>query len=261
MPYTYSGRVRVYWEEQGHGEPLLMIMGLGFSMKMWQNLRPLLAERFRIIVFDNRGVGNTDSTLAPFSVRTMADDAAAVLNAAGVDSAHVFGVSMGGMIAQELVLSHPGRVRKLVLGCTQCGGPLAEPPHPEIRKILSPFTIASRAHRTEALVPFLYDPHTPRERIDRDLDVVRRYPPHILGYLLQLRAIVAWRSYERLPQIRQRTLVIHGDTDRLIPPSNGYLIAARIPDCQLVILPQASHIFPTDQPELTMRHLMDFLTT
>ena len=93
-------------------------------------------------MFDNRGVGNTDSPLVPFSMRTMADDAAAVLDAAGVDAAHVFGVSMGGMIAQELVLSHPGRVRKLVLGCTQCGGPLAEPPRPEIRRILSPLTIS-----------------------------------------------------------------------------------------------------------------------
>ena len=110
-------------------------------------------------------------------------------------------------------------------------------------------------------MPFIYDSHTPRERIDRDLDVVRRNPPHILGYAFQLGAIVAWRSYERLPQIRQRTLVIHGETDRLVPPSNGHLIAARISDCQLVILPQASHIFPTDQPELTLRHLMDFLSS
>ncbi len=259
MPHTHCGRVRIYWEDQGHGEPLLMIMGLGFSMKMWQNLRPLLAEHFRTIVFDNRGVGQTDSPLAPFSMRTMADDAAAVLDAAGVDSAHVFGVSMGGMIAQELALEHPGRVRKLVLGCTQCGGPLAEPPSPEIRRILSPLTMASRAHRTEALVPFIYDPHTPRERIDRDLEVVRRNPPHILGYLFQLGAIVAWRSYERLPQIRQRTLVIHGESDRLVPPSNGHLIAARIPASRLVILPQASHIFPTDQPGLTMRYLLEFL--
>src|SRR6185503_20953113 len=117
-----SGSAKIYWEEQGSGDPILLIMGLGASLEAWDRTAPVLASRYRVILFDNRGVGRSDVPPGPYSLEMMADDAAAVLDAAGVQAAHVYGASMGGMIAQEFALRHPTRVRKLILGCTACGG-------------------------------------------------------------------------------------------------------------------------------------------
>jgi 3-oxoadipate enol-lactonase len=122
MPFVENLGVKIYWDEVGAGEPVLLIMGLGWASPMWYRTRPLLAERWRTIAFDNRGVGRSDVPAGPYSIAGMAADAAAVLDAAGVASAHVVGMSMGGMIAQEFALAYPGRVRSLVLGCTACGG-------------------------------------------------------------------------------------------------------------------------------------------
>lgn len=259
MPYTSNKRVRIYWEEGGSGDPLLMIMGLGFSMVMWRDLRQVLSGRFRVILLDNRGVGRSGVPLVPFPMASMAQDAACVMDAAGVRSAHVLGMSMGGMIAQELALNFPDRVRKLVLGCTSCGGPNSIRADPQVLRVLSPRPFASRKARMEKLVPFIYDPQTPRERIEADLEVVRRNMPPLLGYLGQLYAIMTWDAYDRIPMIKSPTLVIHGLTDQLVPAGNAGILASRIPDAKLVLLPNASHIFPTDQPELSRKELLGFL--
>src|SRR5689334_5069581 len=116
---------RIYWDEQGQGEPLLLIMGLGYPSYLWHRTRPVLAQRYRTIALDNRGTGQSDAPPGPYPIAVMASDAAAVLDAAGVESTHIFGVSMGGMIAQEFALQYPRRVLSLVLGCTSPGGPNA----------------------------------------------------------------------------------------------------------------------------------------
>jgi 3-oxoadipate enol-lactonase len=115
MPFVENKSAKLYWDEQGSGEPLLLIMGLSYPSNMWHRSRPILAERFRTIALDNRGVGQSDAPPGVYSIRLMASDAAAVLDAAGIESAHVFGVSMGGMIAQEFALQYPRRVRSLIL--------------------------------------------------------------------------------------------------------------------------------------------------
>jgi len=261
VPYTRNGRI--YWEEEGQGDPLLMIMGLGFSLKMWRDVRPWMAEHFRAIVFDNRGIGRSgpvwSSIWKPFSMADMARDAASVLDAAGATSAHVIGFSMGGMIAQELALMYPNRVRKLVLGCTFCGGQEAVRASEEVERALLGKVFQSRASRIAALPPILYDPHTPRDRVELDLDLLRHNPPRVLTFLWQAGAIRRWGCYDRLPQIASETLVIHGETDRLVPAENAKILAERIPGAKLAMLPQAGHIFPTDQPKLSREELLKFL--
>jgi 3-oxoadipate enol-lactonase len=258
VAYASNNGVRIWWEEEGEGEPLLMVMGLSFSMAMWRDLRAAMAGHFRTILFDNRGVGKSNVPLRPWSIAAMARDAVCVLDAAGIESAHVFGVSMGGMIAQELALSEPARVRKLVLGCTQCGGPRAVRPDREVRRVfLRPFV--SREKRMAALMPLIYDKRTPRERIEQDRAVLRANHARLRGSIAQLLAILLWQSYERLPRIASPTLVIHGDGDRLVPPDNGRIIAERIPGAKFVLLPQAGHIFPTDQPERSLQEILGFL--
>ena len=258
MPYTKNKGVRIYWEEEGSGEPLLMIMGLSFSLAMWGELRGILTRHFRAILLDNRGAGKSAVPLHLFSIPEMASDAACVLDAAGVQSTDVIGLSMGGMIAQELTLRHPERVRRLVLGCTLCGGPNAVPPDKRAMHALR-FPFMTRERRLRAMLPLIYHPQTPKERIDRDVDILRRNKPSVLGYLLQFGAILKWDSYESLPSIQSPTLVMHGDSDGLIPVANARIIASRIPGAKLVIIPDASHLFPVDQPEITRNTLLDFL--
>ncbi len=237
-----------------------MIMGLGFPLAMWGDLRPFMARHFRTIVYGNRGVGKSDVPLPPYSMAKMAQDALCVLDAAEAPRAGILGLSMGGMIAQEVALRAPDRVHKLILGCTDCGGQKCVRAAPEVRHALFPRAFVAREKRIAALLPFIYDQQTPRNRIDADVERLRRNPTPVLGFIAQLLAIIAWHSFERLPQITVPTLVIHGENDRLIPPANATILADRIPGAKLVMLPHASHIFPTDQPERTREELLAFLT-
>src|SRR5499427_6991239 len=137
MAYVENQGARIYWDEQGMGDPSLLIMGLAYPSCMWFRTRAVLSKQFRTIAFDNRGIGNSDVPPGPYPIALMASDAAAVLDAAGLDSAHVFGVSMGGMIAQEFALQYPKRVRSLILGCTAAGGPTAVQAEPEVLEVLT----------------------------------------------------------------------------------------------------------------------------
>ena len=162
MFVDHSG-AKLYWEEHGAGDPLLLIMGLGASLEAWDRIAPALAKKYRTILFDNRGVGRSDVPPGPYSLETMADDAAAVLDAADVPSAHVMGISMGGMIAQELALRHPRRVRKLILGCTSCGGREAVRADAEVAAALKARATMAREQAMWMMAPFIYDVPTPEQ--------------------------------------------------------------------------------------------------
>ena len=259
MAYVENQGARIYWDQQGEGDPILLIMGLGYPSCMWHRTRPVLAERFRTIALDNRGIGNSDVPAGPYPIALMASDAAAVLDAAKVESAHVFGVSMGGMIAQEFALQYPKRVRSLILGCTAAGGPTAVRAEQDAIQMLMSRDKMTAEQALQAPVPFIYDPATPRARIDEDLALRRPWLPRPEGYKSQLQGILAWEGYSRLPAIHAPTLVIHGESDRLVPPGNGKLIAERIPGAKLVMIPQASHLFLTDQTDTAHRTILQFL--
>lgn len=259
MPFVENQGAKIYWDEQGQGEPILLIMGLGWPSTMWHRTRPILAARYRTIAFDNRGAGRSDVPPGPYSMASMASDAAAVLDAAGAQRAHVLGASMGGMIAQEFALQYPERVHSLVLACTACGGPHATQAAPEVIQVLLNRT-GTPAERAEAVVPFIYDAATPRARIDEDLAILSKNYVTPEGYAAQLQGILAWEAYTRLPQIHIPTLVIHGLTDRLVPAANSDLVASRIPGAQLVKIPNASHIFMTDQPDAAHHSILEFLS-
>jgi pimeloyl-ACP methyl ester carboxylesterase len=261
MPFINNQGAKIHWDEQGEGEPVLLIMGLGYSSAMWYRTRPLLAARYRTIALDNRGVGRSDLPPGPYSIALMASDAAAVLDASGFESAHVYGVSMGGMIAQEFALQYPSRVRSLILGCTAAGGPHAVRAEPEVTELLMSRGSLSPEAAAEATVPFIYDSATARERIDEDLAVRKDWFPRPEAYVAQLQGILSWEAYSRLSQINAPTLVIHGEADRLVPAGNGKLLAERIPGARLVLLPNASHLFTTDQPEAAHDAILEFLAS
>jgi 3-oxoadipate enol-lactonase len=259
MPYVGNESVRIYWDEQGPGEPVLLIMGLGYTAHMWHRTRPRLAEHFRTIAFDNRGVGRSDAPAGPYSMALMASDAGAVLDAAEVQSAHVFGVSMGGMIAQEFALQYPTRVLSLILGCTAAGGPTAVRAEPAATQMLKARGGMTPEQAADAALPFIYDSQTPRGRIEEDLAIRRPWLPRPESYIAQLQGILAWEAYSRLPAIGVPTLVIHGENDLLVPAGNGKLIADRIPSAKLVLIAHASHLFLTDRPQIAHEAILNFL--
>lgn len=258
MAFVQNQGAQIYWDEQGEGEPLLLIMGLGYPSPMWHRSRPVLAKQYRTIALDNRGSGLSDVPPGPYSMTLMASDAAAVLDAAGVDKAHVYGISMGGMIAQEFALQYPGRVRSLILGCTAAGGSTAVRAEAEVNRVLMSRDLTPE-QMAQAMRPYTYDSGTPLEKVEEDLAIRRQWFPKPQGYAAQLQGILAWESYSRLSQISAPTLVIHGESDQLVPPGNGKLIASRIPGAELVMLPHASHIYSTDQTEAAHKAVFKFL--
>jgi 3-oxoadipate enol-lactonase len=274
VPYlTRDDGVRIYWEEadvlprphyfsasSAVKQPLLLIMGLGATLEWWWRLIPILAPRFRTIVYDNRGVGRSDVPAGPYAITAMADDASAVMDAAGMASAHVFGASMGGMIAQELALRHPSRVRSLILGCTACGGRQSVPARKEVGAALSARSNITREQAMWVMAPYIFDTGTPRALVAEDIAVRLGATVTNDGYFAQLAGIRAWNgTYDRLAGITVPTLVIHGETDELVPAENGRIIAKAIPGARLVMIPNASHIFFTDQLQSSSEAVMAFL--
>ena len=259
MPFTTNQGTKIYWNEEGTGEPLLLIMGLGYPSAAWYRTRPTLSRKYRTIAFDNRGVGQTDMPPGPYPIPVMAADAAAVLDAAELESAHVFGISMGGMIAQEFALQYPHRVRSLILGCTAAGGPTAVRAEPEVTDMVMARGSMTPEQAALAAIPFIYDLGTPRNLIDEDLAIRRPWFPRPEAYNAQLQGIIAWESYSRLEKIAAPTLVIHGESDRLVLAANGKLIADKIKGARFVMLDHASHIFTTDQAVAAQNAVLEFL--
>src|SRR6202158_761338 len=173
MPFVENLGARIHWDEEGSGAPLLLIMGLGWPSHAWHRSRPILSEKYRTIALDNRGVGRSEVPPGPYSIAQMAADAAAVLNAARVNTAHIFGVSMGGMIAQEFALQYPKRVRSLILGCTAAGGPHAMRSEPEATQMLMSRGNMTPAEAARAALPFIYHSATSRKLIEEDLEMRR----------------------------------------------------------------------------------------
>src|SRR5262245_49828258 len=170
MAFVDNQGAKIYWDEQGTGEPVLLIMGLGYPSYLWHRTRPALSARYRTIALDNRGSGRSDVPTGPYPIALMASDAAAVLDAAGIKTAHVFGLSMGGMIAQEFALQYPNRVRSLILGCTAAGGPNAVRATPEATQMLLARGSMTGEEAARAAVPFIYDPGTPQNLIEEDIE-------------------------------------------------------------------------------------------
>jgi 3-oxoadipate enol-lactonase len=254
MPVARRGDTELYWESTGAGAPVLLVMGLGMTATGWWRTVPVLAEAgLRVLAFDNRGVGRSGRPPGPYSVAQMADDAVAVLDAAGEASAHVYGISLGGMIAQEIALRHPGRVRALVLGCTTPGGERAVPAAPETLAFFQRRAEMPAEEAVWASVPYNYGPATRRDhgdRIAQDIAQRLRFPIEPEPYRAQLAAALGHDTHDRLGQISVPTLVVHGTADVMVMPANGRLLAEAIPGAELLEGPGAGHLYVTDAPDL-----------
>lgn len=250
---------RIWWTSEGAGEPVLLVMGLAYPSDMWFRVSPVLAARYRVLRLDNRGAGRTgDVPGAPYSVEMMTDDVVAMLDAAGETSAHVIGVSMGGLIAQQMAMAQPERVRSLVLACTHPGA-ADSIWDPQALALLNERGDLTPQQAAEVSIPFNYAAGTPRERIEEDWAVRLPLACTQRGYQAQAQGSSTWSGLARLPSLRVPTLVVHGEDDRLVPAVNGQRIAQEVPSAELVLIKDANHLFFTDQPARTHEVLLDWL--
>lgn len=258
---TSSDGAKIYYEVHGAGEPVLLIMGLGSNAYGWARTLPWLSQHYRAIAFDNRGTGRSDVPEGAYSIAQMAADANAVLDAVGVDTAHVVGASLGGMIAQRFALTYPQRLRSLVLVCTTPGSGNAVSASPEvITGLVQGGEDPATVYRRNAW--FLYGEDTRNnhpERIEEDLEGRARIPTQPAGYLGQLQAATGHDVWDELPALRVPTLVVHGEADILIPPQNGRFIAERIPGAELCLIPGAGHMLQADAGDVVREAFLAFL--
>lgn len=263
MPIVPINGINLFYEVQGKGEPLLLIYGLAGRGNGWKYQIEALSSRFRVITYDNRGVGETDQPDEPYSIVQMAHDASGLLDRLGIESAHIFGISMGGMIAQEFALQHPEQVKKLALGCTHCGISHCVPSPAWVTEIFKSLPGKPREQVVRECIPINYSPHT-REQNPQLIEsliplfVDNRQRPH--GYVRQINAVYAFDAYDRLPQISAPTLVLTGADDVLIPPGNSTIIAGRIPGARLIEFPDAGHLFFIEKAVEVNRALREFFS-
>lgn len=257
MNIATNGEAQLAWDSQGKGEPLLLIMGHRFPRHMWFRTTPVLSKHFRVITFDNRGVGDTNVTKKPYTMRDQAADAIAVLDAAGIESAHVYGISMGGAISQQLVLDHPDRVRSLVLGCTAIPSQLKVMPRP---KIPLGAIFGGAKGRAAFAIKILYGSVAKKHLIEQDMARLAHQPITMRGTRGQRHAMLkATITAADLAAISVPTLVLHGDEDVIVPYSFGKAVADSIPDAKLVTYPGAGHMYPTDYEEQANTDVLEFL--
>lgn len=264
MPHADADGARIWYETAGDGEPLLLIPGFGATTTVyWANM-PELSRRFRVIAFDPRGSGRSDSPAGAYTMEMFADDCVAVLDAAGEGAAHVFGTSFGGMVAQHLALRHPRRVRRLVLGCTTAGGDRhVLPPAENVARFLAAADITDPAAAARAVYPLHYSDEYAAahdaEIVARALDNewLRSTPEGRAG---QLAAVQGHDTHDRLRDIAAPTLVAHGEDDGIIPAENGRILAAGIPGARLTVYSRARHIFFAECAQQVNADIAAFLT-
>ena len=261
--------VEMYYEVHGptclpedQADPLLLIMGLGANATSWEMQLPAFEREYRAVAFDNRGSGRTDKPKAPYTMPQMADDAAALLDHLGIASAHVFGMSMGGMIAQELALRHPQRVRALVLGGTMAGGVNAVMAGPQLIQQWVSTALLPLEQAIENGLRFLYSEEfieRNRERlVARALQLAHLQPP-LDALQRQVMAVIQFNTLQRLADIKAPTLIISGTADQVVPPENSRILAERIPGARLVELEGAGHGFLAEKAEETNSTVLAFL--
>lgn len=254
------GDIDISYRMFGQGYPLVLIMGFSGTMDIWDSkVLKELSARYKVLIFDNRGMGETTAPPGDFSIRQFADDTAGLMDALKIKHAHVLGWSMGSYIAQELVLNRPDKVNKLVLYATDCQGSQAIQPRPEILNKL--YGISSD---TEEIEKERFELLFPEQWLKKHPDFYKKFPRpkepvNLKNIARQIKAMGQFSSYDRLPQIKRPTLIITGTEDVLTPSANSQILVNRIPGAQLVQFKGGGHGLMYQYPDKFTRTLIDFL--
>ncbi len=255
--------IQMYYEVHGEGFPLMMIAGLGANVDWWDpRWIQGVSEEFKTVAFDNRGAGHTDVSDEEYSIRLFADDTAGLMDALGISRADVLGISMGGMIAQELALNYPEKVEKLVLCSTSCGGARSILPSGEVLgALMTDRSALSQEQIARMMIPLLVT----QDFINSNLELAEyamqqmvKAPISNEAYIGQLKAIMSFDTYDRLSQIKIPTLILQGKRDILIPPENASILDKGIPNAKLVYLENSAHGL-LEETETVLRSVLEFL--
>lgn len=253
MPFVERDGCRVHWESVGDGTPILLIMGAVYSSRMWHPTVPALSKKHRVITFDNRGTGKSTATRVA-SISDMAQDALAVLDAAGVGRAHVYGASLGGVVALELALQAPERVRSLILGCT--GILSADKPR---APIALNFLIRVMPRRLR-LAATKYGPACPPERAAANHAVLRGEVAKRQALVAQQNALRAYNADSAaVATLDMPALVLHGTADPIVPLAWGRELADTLPDCRFVTYDGAGHNYIAEMGDPPNNDVLGFL--
>jgi len=250
--------VPIAWEESGLGPPLLLVMGLGYGRWGWEPLVPILAGDFRVITFDNRGIGESGYLEGPYTAAMMAEDCRSVLDAAGVEQAHVAGSSLGGMIAQELAIQSPGRVERLVLMSTTPGGPDSYPMPSVTTELLAEVENLAPEVALRELVKNALSPDAPEEAVERIMHHRLDKPQSPEGWQAQAAAGIGYDGSGRARQIEAPTLIVHGDSDNVVDSRNAGVLHDLIPDSRVELV-AGGHLFFWENPPSAAELLASFL--
>lgn len=254
-PKVKVNDIQIFYEVHGEGSPLVMIMGLGANIDWWDpRLVQELSKRFMTVMFDNRGAGRTEVSDRRYTIRLFADDTAALMDGLGISRAHVLGISMGGMIAQELVLNYPQKVEKLVLCSTMCGGEKQVPPSMDVvGMFMADRSALSQKEIAKMWIPLLLTEDFAKKNpdlVELVMQQILKAPISDEAYRRQSGAILEFDTHDRLPQIKAPTLILCGRKDILVPPGNGPILAEAIPDAKLVYLERSAHGLVEDMDEV-----------
>ena len=259
MPYAKVNDINMYYEIHGEGEPLVFIPGGGNSV---ESVIPRLAvySGYKVVAFDNRGIGHSDAPDIPYTMEMFADDLARLLDAIGIDTVHVVSESYGGLIAQHLAIRHPRMIRSLILKSTYCGGPHSISPDKEYLDIHNDVKLHKKT--LGELQVFLWSYSftdefikqnpgilTPRQPVDENLRS---------AFIKQWDALLQHDTYQQLPDIKAPTLIIHGEADKVYKVENAKIMASRIPNAELVTFPDTGH-FLIESAEKVQETIQDFL--
>src|SRR3954451_11348545 len=260
MPYLRVQGAGLYYSRVGTGETMLWLPGFAISSKAWEPVLPHYASDYDCISFDNRASGRSGPTRRLISIPLLAGDAVGVLDALGIEAAHVYGISYGGMVAQELAIRVPDRVRGLILGGTTPGGPRAT--LPELTELVTLSRTMRRSSGRYGLSGALFSDRFREEHPERARELTANLqshrPPHS-GVLAHLLASIYHDTVSRLDRIASPTLVIHGGADRMTPLANAQLLARRIPDAEMVVIPGTGHAYLLEKPEESAEAVLGFL--
>lgn len=263
MPKVRVNDIQMFYEVHGEGFPLIMIMGFTGNTSWWDpRWIQTLSEKFKVIAFDNRGAGRTDISDREYSIKLFADDTAGLMNALGIPQANVLGMSMGGMIAQELVLNYREKVKKLVLCSTHCGGAKSVQASEEV---LGTFTADRSAVSAEEVarmtIPLLFTGDFLKNSPGVEeliMQQITKNPISNEAFMRQLNAIMKFDTYDRLSQVKTPTLVLYGKRDILIPPENGLILGKAIPGARLVSFENSAHGLIEETEEM-LHAIVEFL--
>ena len=263
MPKVKVNDIEMYYEVYGEGTPLVLIQGYGGSSADWiPEIIQGFEDEFRVIIFDNRGTGQSDKPDVEYSIKMMADDVARLMESIGIQRAHVLGLSMGGVIAQEMAISHPDRVQSLVLCSTSCSVKNMIGASEEFWDVIESNARGDLSKMSPELILSAYSPDYLQENKGRILEnmAASKHPTPPVGFIRQAQATLDYDSYHRLPDIKAPCLVLVGELDVQAPPENSRVLAERIPHARLKIFENAAHMFPFEITDTAIPEIVDFLT-